>query len=65
MFEAAQSNKKRSLAAYVQKNLIRLARFSVFCLDRMLTLGMRAKMCEAAESSKKESEITVKALKVF
>ena len=58
-------NKKQSLAAYVQKNLIRSSKYCEFCLDRMLTLGMRAKMCKAAESSKKESEITVKASKVF
>ena len=58
-------NKKRSLAAYVQNNLIRLASFSVFCFDRMHILGMLAKMFEAARSSKKESQITVKVAKVF
>ena len=58
-------NKKRSLAAYVQNNLIRLARFSVFCLDRMLISGVPAKMFEAARSSKKESQITVKVANVF
>ena len=48
--------KKRSLAADVQNNLIRLARFSVFCLDRHLISGVPAKMFEAARSSKKESQ---------
>ena len=58
-------NKQRSLAAYVGRNLIRLARFSVFYLDRMLISGVPAKMFGAARSSKKESQITVKLAQVF
>ena len=63
--DADMVNKKRSLAAYVQNNLIRLARFSVFCFDRMLILGVFEKLFEAAQSSKKGSHITVKLPKVF
>ena len=58
-------NKKRSLAAYVQTNPLGDIMFSVFCAHQMLTLEMCAKMFEAAQSSKKENEITVKHQKFF
>ena len=44
---------KRSLAANVQTNLLGDIPFSVFCAHQMLTLGMRAKMFAAKQSSKK------------